>query len=83
VPIAVSRLIAERAARHNPAAALKEYPGVAGEEGHEVNAPGNRSQWIDDYRQTLRAAFAQCEGSSDHVRPADGGADDGPHRSKQ
>src|SRR5882724_9213922 len=42
VPIAVSRVIAHRAALHGPAVVLKEYPGVPGEEGHEVNGPGNR-----------------------------------------
>jgi dipeptidyl aminopeptidase/acylaminoacyl peptidase len=83
VPIAVSQLIAKRAALHNPAVVLKQYPGTAGEEGHEVNAPGNRSQWIGDYLQTLRAAFAQCEGSSSHVRPAAGDADDPAPRPRQ
>ena len=60
VPIAVSRVIAHRAALHGAAVSLKEYPGVAGEEGHEINAPGNREQWLDDYQSFLRAAFAQC-----------------------
>jgi dienelactone hydrolase len=60
VPISVSRVIAHRAAVHDPAVTFMEYPGVPGEEGHEVNAPGNREQWLPDYRKALRDAFAQC-----------------------
>ncbi len=61
VPITVSRSIAHWGAMGNTAVTLREYPGVAGEEGHEVNAVGNYSQWVDDYRQSLRTAFAHCD----------------------
>ncbi|MBV8651306.1 MAG: hypothetical protein JO255_07550 [Alphaproteobacteria bacterium] len=61
VPITVSRSIAHWGAMGNKGVTLKEYPGVPGEEGHEVNAIGNHAQWIDDYRQSLSATFAHCD----------------------
>jgi dienelactone hydrolase len=67
VPIAVSRSIAHWGALGNAAVTLREYPGVAGEEGHEVNGLGNYSQWIDDYRQSLQAAFAHCDSETEEA----------------
>jgi pimeloyl-ACP methyl ester carboxylesterase len=61
VPIQVSRSVAHWGAMGNSAVTLKEYPGVTGEEGHEVYSVGNYSQWIDDYRRSLSAALSRCD----------------------
>lgn len=58
VPMAGARRIFDWSSRFRPQQRWRDYPGVAGVEGHFMFDPRNRPAWFPDYRDHLRAAFA-------------------------